>query len=394
MHKRQLQNRVDAACSPPAFEYQARFKDYGTPNLGRERRDHGRRRQYGGITCNTAATVSEPCESHGAGNDYWTDVSATDNGVASFFSGLGVPVLPSGAGSPPAIVSGGTVTECVPFGLVDPTVSTCVSAKFGNASGIELSRGQKGRIDGSPRHAAKRPFGLRAIKMGWVRVATDSYPEWRTSRCRRPGATQRSTCSACVIVRLSERILHPPERIRVPDDGDGHLFGSGGCSSDHRGHRRRRCPHERRGHQLDVGAVHCQPQSGTDGNGTRRVLIAARTTDLDPFVSKGVTNIQAGRAADQGLIANVVLQHYARTTGDNPLGQITVTLRPLNPNATEVINNGADCGSGSLQSQFANDCPGKFKLKTGTGGCSTAAPFDCVTALSMARTTRPAQGRV
>jgi hypothetical protein len=124
--------------------------------------------------------------------------------------------------------------------------------------------------------------------------------------------------------------------------------------------------------------VTVSPESGRASDGMYEIEILAKsgppgTQDATPI---GHTLVQAGTEDQQGPIADVVLENHAVDPG-TALGTITVSLRGLATGALKSISGGADCGTGTLQANFAVGCAGPFTVK-GALPCASSSPLDCV----------------
>lgn len=418
VHKRQLQNRVDAAALAAGVAYGTLFKDC-TSNPGPTGAAiTSVARQYAGVgstlplynasvndpaklTVKVNATnldsadgsAGGPCTAHPADDispagTYWTEVLAREDKVTSFFAGFGVPTPTIAAGARVALMRASTASGMRPFVLADAAAVSCVSATYQGGGTVSLTRvaGSTTQWSGTPTTfqmpGADAPV---SIKVGCGSNAP-SYPQSAyVTRVQTTGQQPRLTN-----IRLQ------PTAGSSCTNGNPYFIPRNGAPcqmtvtatvsfADSKNQSVRAQVGNGAAFDLDHVAGNdwtktftVNPRTGVGPNGAQPVTISASNTKKPKFDTIGEARIQAGTAVNQGPIANVVLHDgYAKTQGQS-LGQITVTLRGLDSNEIETINDGADCGSGNLQSQFENGCAGPFKVKTGTGGCASTAPFDCV----------------
>ena len=332
-------------------------------------------------------TAGGPCTEHTDG--YWVNVAAREKDIPSFFAGLGISAVPSiGATARVGLTKASTASGMQPFVLEDASAVGCVRATIqGVANPVALSpvNGSttqwRGTAPNMPQNSA-----FVTVKLGCgsgvsnypgsayiTRVQTGLQPQLTDIRLT---PTQASSCtnanpyfiprdgSPCQMqVTATVSFANPTDQFVKAQVGGGGAFDlSKGSGNDW------------------SGTFTVNPKDGqAANNGMQPVVISAKNS-ADPavlFEPIGQANIQAGRAANQGLLANVELEHHASPSGQ-PIGLITVTLRGLGSNGIEVVDHGADCGPGSLQSHFVNGCPGPYEVKSGAGNCATTAPFDCV----------------
>ncbi|RDI74040.1 putative Flp pilus-assembly TadE/G-like [Gaiella occulta] len=412
VHKRQLQNRVDAAALAAGVAYGTLFKDCATSPDATGAAITNVAKQYAGVGSSYNASVNDPakltvkvnatsldtadgsaggpCSAHAADDispagSYWTEVAARENRVASFFAGFGVPTPTIAARARVALMRASSASGMRPFVLADAAAVSCVSATYPNGT-VALARvgGSTTQWSGTPSFTMPGADAPISIKVGCgsgapsypqsayvTRVQTSGQQPRLTNIRLQPAAASSCTngnpyfiprngapCQMTVTATVSfANSNNQFVRAQVGNDNPFNLtHGSGNDWS---------------------GTFTVNPRTGVGPNGAQPVKILARNTANGSYSTIGEARIQAGTAANQGPIANVVLQNYARATGQ-PLGQITVTLRGLNPNEVVTPDAGADCGSGNLSSQFDNGCSGPFQIKSGTAPCRTTAPFDCL----------------
>ena len=416
----QLQTRVDAAALAAGLEYTTRFQDC-TAERGkadcRERCDHPRRKTVCGQAnpgdsgfngrgrrqperCrerdrpgSADGSAGLPCTStHPAGYaaGYWTQVEANDR-VASFFAGFGVLDPTFYARARVQLMKAQTVSGIRPFVLADSSAVSCVSATYQPGGTVSLNR-----VNGSSTQWQATPSSFQmpsnssavSIKVGCGSSAP-SYPQsgyvTRVGGGAQPRLTDiRLTPTASASCSNGNPYFIPRNGVpcqmtvtaTVSFANANNQFvraqvGNGGAFNLVKGS----------GNDWSGPAFTVNPRSGVGPNGAQPVTIFARNTANGNYTNIGEARIQAGTAVNQGPIANVELENHARNQGQS-LGAITVTLRGLNSAEIETINDGVDCQSGASPSaEFTAGCAGPFKIKTGSGACSSAAPFDCVDAL-------------
>lgn len=413
VHKRQLQNRVDAAALAAGVAYGTLFKDCATSPDATGAAITNVAKQYAGVGSSYNASVNDPakltvkvnatsldtadgsaggpCSAHAADDvspagTYWTEAGAREDRVASFFAGFGVPTPTIAARARVALMRASSASGMRPFVLADAAAVSCVSATYPNGT-VALVAGSTTQWSGTPSFTMPGADAPISIKVGCGSGAP-SYPQSAyVTRVQTSGQQPRLTNirlqpaagSACtngnpyfiprngapcrMTVTATVSFANPNNQfVRAQVGNEDPLNLTRGSGDDW------------------SGTFTVKPRTGIGPNGAQPVKILARNTANGSYSPIGEARIQAGTAANQGPIANVVLENYARATGQ-PLGKITVTLRGLNPNEIETINNGADCGPGNLHSEFVDGCAGPFKIKTGTGACSSATPLDCVGAI-------------
>lgn len=178
VHKRQLQNRVDAAAYAAAVEYGFRFPAC-VGNSAQADLITTKAKQYAGDTSvsgavntaiNSNVTVKvnalglddidesdggDPCTFHNPGGSpgnpgdfgspkgYWTDVKARESNVASLFGGFGVPVPTISARARVGLVKPSSVSGMRPFAVADPNLIGR------NASGVAVGTCGSGAVAGA-----------------------------------------------------------------------------------------------------------------------------------------------------------------------------------------------------------------------------------------------------
>jgi hypothetical protein len=182
VHKRQLQNRVDAAVYAAAVEYGFRFPNCTNAANGQAALITAKAKQFAGdpndvtavntdINANATITVNStniepgtdgtdggtPCDYHGTsgsgGNPgdfdnpegYWTDVKAKETNLQSLFGGFGVPVPAITSQARVGLVQPESVSGMRPFAVADPNrLATCPGggagawARFRNEAGSQV----------------------------------------------------------------------------------------------------------------------------------------------------------------------------------------------------------------------------------------------------------------
>ena len=163
VHKRQLQNRADAAALAAAVAYGTLYPACAT-NATLEGQITTVAKQFGGATgvsgaVNTAvndpvrttvvvnspsytgagavdgAAGGGPCHAHDADeispqDTAWTDVKATETNVASLFGGFGVPVPAITSNARVAVMQPSAMSGLRPLAAADPRSTDCAWAVF------------------------------------------------------------------------------------------------------------------------------------------------------------------------------------------------------------------------------------------------------------------------
>ena len=148
-----------------------------------------------------------------------------------------------------------------------------------------------------------------------------------------------------------------------------------------------------------TGTFTVSPRTGTVANGAigntgmLPVRVSASDTPAPSFSVIGEARIQAGRRAAQGPIANVVIDHYARSTGE-PIEQITVTLRGLASGPLRDIDGAVDCASGTLVASSTAGARGRSRSTPTPPARVPRRSIVSVAPMTPSATCRPAVRRV
>ena len=269
-------------------------------------------------------------------------MAAREKDIPSFFAGLGISAVPSiGATARVGLTKASTASGMQPFVLEDASAVGCVRATIqGVATPVALSpvNGSTTQWTGTAPNMPQNSAFV-SVKLGCgsgasnypgsayiTRVQTGLQPQLTDIRLT---PTQASSCtngnpyfiprdgSPCQMqVTATVSFANPTDQFVKAQVGGGGAFDlSKGNGNDW------------------SGTFTVNPKDGqAPNNGMQSVVISAKNS-ADPavlFETIGQANIQAGRAANQGLLANVELEHHASVSGQ-PIGQITVTLRGLGP---------------------------------------------------------------
>ena len=414
VHKHQLQNRVDAAAFAAGLSYETLFKacvaspDPALPTDPTNIAITQIAKDYAGIGTTYNASVNDPnkltvkvnatdintddgsagspCAVHSDGL-YWTNVTAREANITSFFAGLGVVAPTISANARVALMQASTASGMRPF-----VVANCVRAVFTNGTVDLAGSGTQWSGEAPDMPMNDTPVGIQVgcaatspVYDGIAhvtRLSTGPDPQLTdlqfaaTNQAANPCTNSNpyfiprdgAACQMTVTATFSGTVQ--AAQMQIGSGAAQALSASGGSWTRN---------------------FTINPQSGPAPQGLQDITISARSSVAGPWQTS-TAGIQAGNATEQGPIANVTLASHARPAGSH-IGQITVTLRTLGANTLQVIDSGADCEPGggpdpnsNISQMFQNGCSGPFAVKSVGATCEmNSTPYTCVRGITNGR---------